>query len=83
MTPKEVVKTAVLAKYTAIRGSNIQCLSPTVGQCTTSLSVSATTSWGRFDTVPYSLRLVPDRLYGTRAVSSVVNQLTHFPIWRH
>ena len=43
------------------RGSNIQCLFPSVGSCTTSQSVSAV-----FGTVPYSLPLVPDSLYGIR-----------------
>ena len=41
------------------RGSNIQCLFPTVGQCTTQ-SVSAIILWGHFSTVPFSLPPVPD-----------------------
>ena len=52
-------------------GSNIQCLFPIIGQCTTSRSVSAVISRDRFGTVAYSLPLVPDCLYDLRAVFSV------------
>ena len=44
----------------ANRGSNIQCLFLTVGQCTT--SKSAIIGQGSFGTVPFSLPLVPDCL---------------------
>ena len=39
--------------------SNIQCSLPTVGQCTTSLSVSAITGRGRFGTVLFTFPIVP------------------------
>ena len=52
------------------RGSNIQCLFLIIGQCTTSLTFSAIIGWGYFGTVPFSLLLVPDCLFGIRAVFS-------------
>ena len=45
-------------------GSNIQCLFPTVGQCTTSPSVSAVIGRGRFCMVPFLPTPVPDCVHG-------------------
>ena len=43
----------------ANRGSNIQCLFPSVGHCTSSQSVSAIIGRGSFSMVPFSLPLFP------------------------
>ena len=51
----------------------------TVGRCTTSQSVSAIIGRGRrFGTVPFTLLLVPDYLYGVRAVLASVHRGTPF-----
>ena len=53
------------------RESNLKCLFPADGQCTTSPSVSAIIGRSRFGTAPFTLPLIPDRCHGTRAVFNV------------
>ena len=72
----------------ANRVSNIQCLFPTVGQCTTSPSVSAMIGRSHFGTAPFTLPLVSDCLYvlfdclyGVRAVFSVSSSWN--PSWHY
>ena len=56
----------------AKRGSNIQCLFPTVRKCAILLSVSAIIGRVRFDTVPFTLPIVPDYLYDICAVHRAI-----------